>query len=142
MQLSSLAWPISPQEIWATDPRSASKTEYGSTHPITNVHGHQVSFPLGVNGGDSSAAKKSTRHERAAQDGLAAAVANLGFLDSCSSHSMGLAKTCLLRLRNTLNTNMTTISGEGIDLLILSIFFFQFSIGDGQGHVYWCSPMS
>ncbi|EYC32461.1 hypothetical protein Y032_0003g1592 [Ancylostoma ceylanicum] len=45
-------------------------------------------------------------------------------------------------LRNTLNTNMTTISGEGIDLLILSIFFFQFSIGDGQGHVYWCSPMS
>ncbi|EYC32462.1 hypothetical protein Y032_0003g1592 [Ancylostoma ceylanicum] len=54
----------------------------------------------------------------------------------------GLAKTCLLRLRNTLNTNMTTISGEGIDLLILSIFFFQFSIGDGQGHVYWCSPMS
>ncbi|EYC08016.1 hypothetical protein Y032_0068g253 [Ancylostoma ceylanicum] len=35
----------SPQEIRAADSRSASKTAYASTHPITNGHGHQVSFP-------------------------------------------------------------------------------------------------
>ncbi|EYC02023.1 hypothetical protein Y032_0102g3436 [Ancylostoma ceylanicum] len=35
----------SPQEIWGTDSRSAPKTAYVKAHPITNGHGHQVSFP-------------------------------------------------------------------------------------------------
>ncbi|EYB99495.1 hypothetical protein Y032_0122g1081 [Ancylostoma ceylanicum] len=43
---------------------------------------------VAVNGGGLSAASKSTRRDRTAHDGIAAAMANLGFLDSCSSDLM------------------------------------------------------
>ncbi|EYC17180.1 hypothetical protein Y032_0031g2317 [Ancylostoma ceylanicum] len=39
-----------------------------------------------VNGGDPSVASKSTRRGRTAHARIVAAVAYLGFLDSCSSH--------------------------------------------------------
>ncbi|EYB93334.1 hypothetical protein Y032_0183g918 [Ancylostoma ceylanicum] len=45
-------------------------------------------FTVGVNGGDPSAASNRTRRDRAAHCRIAAAVADLGFLDSCSSYSM------------------------------------------------------
>ncbi|EYC11836.1 hypothetical protein Y032_0049g1803 [Ancylostoma ceylanicum] len=47
---------------------------------------------LGVDGGNPFAVSKSTRCHRAAQNGIVAAVANLGFLDSFSSHLMVTGK--------------------------------------------------
>ncbi|EYC01281.1 hypothetical protein Y032_0108g20 [Ancylostoma ceylanicum] len=41
-----------------------------------------------VDGGGRSADSKSTQRDRAAHYAIDAAVANLGFLDICSSHSM------------------------------------------------------
>ncbi|EYC14311.1 hypothetical protein Y032_0041g467 [Ancylostoma ceylanicum] len=43
---------------------------------------------VGVNGGDPSAASRSTRRDRAAHDRIVAAKANLSLLDSYSSHLM------------------------------------------------------
>ncbi|EYB88717.1 hypothetical protein Y032_0242g3410 [Ancylostoma ceylanicum] len=49
------------------------------------AHVHTYS---GTNGSDPSTASKSTLRNRAAHDGIIAAVANLGFLGSCSSNLM------------------------------------------------------
>ncbi|EYC30346.1 hypothetical protein Y032_0005g2593 [Ancylostoma ceylanicum] len=48
----------------------------------------RIASTVGVNGGDPSAASKSTRRNRAARGRIVAAGANLGFLDSCPSHLM------------------------------------------------------
>ncbi|EYC19590.1 hypothetical protein Y032_0024g953 [Ancylostoma ceylanicum] len=63
------------------------------THAFAALRWLRVLFtegtmPLGVDGDGLSAASKSTRHDRPAYDGFIAAVANMGFLDSCSSHLM------------------------------------------------------
>ncbi|EYC04194.1 hypothetical protein Y032_0089g2275 [Ancylostoma ceylanicum] len=46
ISLFNLSLQRSPQEIRSTVSKSASKTASGGTHPITNGHGHQVSFPF------------------------------------------------------------------------------------------------
>ncbi|EYC04195.1 hypothetical protein Y032_0089g2275 [Ancylostoma ceylanicum] len=48
ISLFNLSLQRSPQEIRSTVSKSASKTASGGTHPITNGHGHQVSFPSHV----------------------------------------------------------------------------------------------
>ncbi|EYC42899.1 hypothetical protein Y032_0513g2761 [Ancylostoma ceylanicum] len=45
---------------------------------------------VGVDGGGSSTASKSKRCDRAAHDGIVAAVANMDFISSCSSRLMML----------------------------------------------------
>ncbi|EYB97401.1 hypothetical protein Y032_0141g2252 [Ancylostoma ceylanicum] len=51
----------------------------------------------GVDSGDPFAVSKSTRRDRAAHHGIVAAVANLGFLESCSLHLMfGLPRVNVL----------------------------------------------
>ncbi|EYB93653.1 hypothetical protein Y032_0180g809 [Ancylostoma ceylanicum] len=47
---------------------------------------------MGVAGADPFAASRSTPRDRAAHNGIVVVVANLGFLDSCSSHSMSTNK--------------------------------------------------
>ncbi|EYC27566.1 hypothetical protein Y032_0009g798 [Ancylostoma ceylanicum] len=47
---------------------------------------------VGVDGGDLSPASKSTLRDRAAYDQIVAAVANVGFLGSCSSHLISTNK--------------------------------------------------
>ncbi|EYC39696.1 hypothetical protein Y032_0644g1078 [Ancylostoma ceylanicum] len=47
-----------------------------------------VSSTVGVHGADPFAASKSTRRHPTAHGGIVAAVANLGFLDGCSSQLM------------------------------------------------------
>ncbi|EYC13714.1 hypothetical protein Y032_0043g881 [Ancylostoma ceylanicum] len=58
---------------------------------------------VGVDGGDPSAATKSTRHDRASHDGIVAAAKNLSFLDSCSSHLMITIKKINVLLRKPHN---------------------------------------
>ncbi|EYB99148.1 hypothetical protein Y032_0124g1185 [Ancylostoma ceylanicum] len=54
-------------------------------HGAIGAHADRI---MGVEGGDPPTVSKSTRRDRAAHDGIAAAVTNLGFLGSCSSHLM------------------------------------------------------
>ncbi|EYB88716.1 hypothetical protein Y032_0242g3410 [Ancylostoma ceylanicum] len=67
----------------------SSVTSTGSVRSIVVyvcvAHVHTYS---GTNGSDPSTASKSTLRNRAAHDGIIAAVANLGFLGSCSSNLM------------------------------------------------------
>ncbi|EYC27406.1 hypothetical protein Y032_0009g706 [Ancylostoma ceylanicum] len=56
---------------------------------VLSLLGHdRLEITVDVNGGDPSAASKSTRRDRATHARIVAAVPYLGFLDSFSSHLM------------------------------------------------------
>ncbi|EYC19502.1 hypothetical protein Y032_0024g899 [Ancylostoma ceylanicum] len=79
-------------------------TELPSWPPITKIYSFNhynnkiktiniAAYKLTVDGGGLTAASKSTQSNRAAHDEIVATVANSGFPDGCSPHSMLTKKT-------------------------------------------------